>query len=81
MASKQELEAQQALIEEGARIEAALQATEERKTYLNEMKAQSIRDMHSAGISWAAIARTFKVSPQAVMYASGLVTRTAKPKR
>lgn len=37
-----------------------------------------MRVMHEAGISWAEIGRTFSVTPQAAMYASGVRTRTGR---
>lgn len=54
-----------------------------------EAKAEAVRQetialmkrMREAGMSWAAIGRTFDVTPQAAMYATGSAVRTPKPVR
>lgn len=74
----EELAQHQELISEAQRIRDAIAANDERRDNLQLARSESIKSLHSAGMSWAAIARTFGVSAQAVMYASGLVKRTEK---
>lgn len=59
---------------------ADLEKAEERVRELQKERADLIRDMRSRSWSWDKIGRTFKVTPQAVMYASGLVTRSKRNK-
>lgn len=40
----------------------------------------SIIELHQAEVPWTEIGRIFDISPQAAMYASGLVQRTPKKK-
>lgn len=76
--SEEELRAQQELLSEARNIHVALAANEERQQNLLSARAETIKSLHYAGVSWAEIARTFEVSPQAVMYASGMVKRSGK---
>lgn len=76
--SEEELKAQQELLAEAKSIHAALTANEERQQQLLVTRAEAIKSLHYAGVSWAEIARAFGVSAQAVMYASGLIKRSGK---
>lgn len=68
---------QDTLIGEARRIETALSAALSRATSLREVRTDSMNRMHQAGIPWAQIARTYGVTPQAAMYATGHSSRQA----
>lgn len=44
-------------------------------------RVEIMKRMREAQMSWAAIGRAFKVTPQAAMYATGAAVRTPKPSR
>lgn len=72
--------AQRDLLLEAAQVERALHVAEERAGLLRGERTNCMRRMHDAGISWADIARTFGVTPQAAMYATGHAQRQTRKK-
>lgn len=71
---------QRDLLLEAAQIERALTMAEERVGLLRAERVNSMRQMHDAEISWADIARTYGVTPQAAMYATGHAQRQSRKK-
>lgn len=61
---------------QGIKIARAIETLERMK----DARTEHMRAMHEAGISWAEIGRTFGVTPQAAMYATGAVKRTPRKK-
>lgn len=65
---------------QGEAIHASITAAEQAAEDERARRTEHMRRMHIAGVSWAAIGRTFRISPQAAMYATGFATRTPKKK-
>lgn len=53
-------------------------AAEENLTRWRKARDKSITELYESGVSWAEIGRTFGITPQAAMYASGLRKRTGR---
>lgn len=72
--------AQRELLLSAAQIERALDMAEKRADLLKRERTIHMGKMHDAGISWAEIGRTFGVTPQAAMYATGHAQRQSRPR-
>lgn len=70
---------QRALVEEGLKVQAAFDAAEQHVNDLRTQRVEQMKALHEAGVPWAQIGRTFAVTPQAAMYATGHAKR--QPKR
>lgn len=62
---------------QGLKIARSIQALERMK----QARTDHMKVMHEAGVSWAEIGRTFGLTPQAAMYATGAVKRTPRKKQ
>lgn len=56
-------------------------ATQNALDSLTAARVEAIRALRDVDVAWTEIGRIFGVSPQAAMYASGLVTRSSEKKR
>lgn len=72
--------AQRDLLQQAAQIANALRSAETRLDNLRDERITAMKSLFSAGVSWAEIGRTFGVSPQAAMYATGHTTRQGAKK-
>lgn len=64
--------------ERAIRAAEGYRVAEENLTRWRKERDRSILAMHENGISWAEIGRTFSITPQAAMYASGVRKRTGR---
>lgn len=72
---------QRDLLVEAANLERAISAAEQRYDQLRSIRTEKMKEMHQAGIPWAEIARIFKQTPQAAMYATGHAVRQSRSKK
>lgn len=64
--------------ERAQRAAEGYRAAEENVVRWRKERDRAIIAMHEEGHSWAEIGRTFSITPQAAMYASGLRKRTGR---
>ena len=69
---------QETLVEEAKVITGAIKEAEAALEEKRRESVQVMKGMREKGMSWAAIGRSFGVTPQAAMYATGSSVRTPK---